>query len=135
MKLLIHFFAKGDPLELPFNPALLKWAKESFVDLTSVDLDNYSGKVLIDYTTKLMDEASKIVIVVEAEACPSVGGLPTLFERLAKRNNSGAEIMAVVKHEKLPIINRMLKTFDKESVFENRPDGETRDLLRYFLQT
>ena len=122
MNLFLTLHLQQDPLA--FAP--YSWEIEG---VSSFDIDNFSDDLVVGTAIKALQQAGKIVVLIEARDHGSLGAVLKVFNALVR-----IEVPVLFIHNgSHPVLQNMLNRFDSRQVLLDQPAEEVkRNVLAFF---
>lgn len=128
MNFLIHIEINEVNL-LHYQKKIIDWSKENIPDINTVDFDNHSDSFLIDAALKLIKEADKIALIIEAGLPEgNTGGVIKFLNALLRLKKDQVMVIFNGQHE---MIKRMVMAFGQHH-FDLDFDAQKERLALFF---
>jgi hypothetical protein len=108
----------------------LQWVNKTFPGSTTLDLDQQSDAVLVQYACRLLEEAEQAVVYVHSESETGFGSLSPLVEQLI-RYRQKCLLLLQGQH---PRLHRMLSSRPDTLFFSGEKEEELLERVREFWE-
>lgn len=111
---------------------LLAWVKEQLYEVVCYDFDNHSEAIVANYAIQLLEQADKILIVIdckEATTSQQRGNIIKLLNRAVRQKNKEVKL---ILNGNDPIFSKMGKVLGKNFYSHQTLDAQ-KDLCREFF--
>lgn len=131
MQALIHITIAAQPI-FSYQLPLLNWVKQQPFEVVCFDFDNHSEATLTTYAIQLLDQADKVLIVIENEAPSSPkNSIIKLMNKAVHLKNK--EIKAILNGSD-PMLERMGNVLGETNFYTNQTMEEQQTLCKTFFR-
>jgi hypothetical protein len=127
MKALLYLSIQREPFFV-FESSLAAWAKSAIPEVIFFDLDNFSDKASVLTAMRLVDDAQKICLIIEAAHQAPIAPFMKLIEKVVKNKQKCCFIING-HHDTLLRMGRVLGN----RFFHNLPDDVLHETILRFL--
>jgi hypothetical protein len=127
MKALLYLNIQREP-SFVFESSLAAWAKSAIPEVVFFDMDNFSDQASILSAMRLIDDAEKVCLIIEAAHQAPIAHLMKLIEKIIKNKQKCCFIING-HHDALLRMGRVLGSH----FFHNLPDDVLHETILHFF--
>ena len=113
-----------------YQKPLLQWVNSLYRNITTLDLDSRSDKMLIDYACRLVTESERCVVFVEAQPQAHFGNATRFLELLLQQGNN----CLVLLHGKNERLQQIYAARPMLLFFQAEEEAPLRVKLKQYLE-